>query len=128
MIENGTTQMIRPHASARTGSETGYDVATLLMLLLGGFVVPVLGWIAAVVMAWNLPRWTVGQKWLATLIWPVALAAPVVALLLSPDGLGTTVAGVPVVLVTIVLAVLAVPAATVHLGLAAARAGRCPVS
>lgn len=124
MIENGTTEMIRPHASRRTGSETGYDVATLLMLLLGGFVVPVFGWVAAVVMAWNLPRWTVGQKWLATLIWPVALAAPVLPLFLSPDGMKMTVAGVPVVLVTIVFAVLVVPAATVYLGRAAARARR----
>ncbi|MEW2506031.1 hypothetical protein AB0878_36830 [Amycolatopsis sp. NPDC047767] len=55
----------------RTSGERVYDVATPLILLLGNFVVPVLGWVAGVAMLWNGPRWNTRQKWIGTLIWPV---------------------------------------------------------
>lgn len=107
----------------RTGTDTIYDVATLLMLLLGGFAVPVLGWVAAVVMAWNLPRWTVGQKWLATLIWPLALAVPLTVVLVS-SGLTGAEHNPAALLAALAVAAIAVPAATIHLGIAAARGRR----
>lgn len=59
----------------RTSGDRFYDVATVLLLLLGNVVVPVLAWIAGVVMLWNGPRWTTRQKWIGTLIWPVAAVA-----------------------------------------------------
>ena len=118
MIETSSTEQYR--RTPQTGA--GYDVLTLVMLLFGGFVVPVIGWAVAVVMAWNLPRWTTGQKWLATLIWPVALVTPIAALVLT-DGFNTGAGGV-VAVSAIAFAVLAVPLATTYLGLAAARARR----
>ncbi|GIH20024.1 HAAS signaling domain-containing protein [Rugosimonospora africana] len=65
----------RPSAGAGGGGGGGlaYDTATVLVLLLGGFVIPVLGWIAGVVMLWNGPRWDARHKWAGTLIWPAAI-------------------------------------------------------
>jgi uncharacterized membrane protein len=68
------------HSSVRSGGQLAYDVATVLVLLLGGFVMPVLGWIAGAVMLWNGPRWGIRHKWMGTLIWPVAIAVALVAL------------------------------------------------
>lgn len=59
----------------RAGNEV-YDVVTVLTLLLGGFLVPVVGWLAGVVLLWASPRWTAGQKWLGTVVWPVVVVAP----------------------------------------------------
>jgi hypothetical protein len=79
----------RPSRSGRTdrtGGELAYDVTTVLVLLLGGFVVPVLGWIAGVVMLWNGPRWRRRHKWTGTLLWPAATAVGVIALMVAHRG------------------------------------------
>lgn len=57
-----------------------YDVATVLVLMLGGFVIPVVGWIAGVVMMWANQRWSTGAKWLGTLIWPAVVIVPLLGL------------------------------------------------
>ena len=63
---------------ARDRSDETYDVLTVLALLLGGFLVPVVGWLAGVVLLWAGPRWSTGQKWLGTLVWPAIVAVPLV--------------------------------------------------
>ncbi|MBP2367493.1 HAAS signaling domain-containing protein [Pseudonocardia parietis] len=70
-----------PAARARPspGSAQVNDVIAVLLLLLGGFVVPVLGWVAGVVMLWGSPRWSERDKWLGTLAWPGVIAGGVVA-------------------------------------------------
>ncbi|HEY2056885.1 MAG TPA: hypothetical protein VGH57_00830 [Amycolatopsis sp.] len=71
-------------APARAGGgELAYDVGTVVVLLLAGFVVPVLGWIAGVVMLWNGPRWTTREKWAGTLLWPAAILVAGALLLLG---------------------------------------------
>ena len=84
-------------APARAGGgELAYDVGTVVVLLLAGFVVPVLGWIAGVVMLWNGPRWTTREKWAGTLLWPAAILVGCALLLLGH----VTVGGVgPIVFV-----------------------------
>ncbi|WP_328610320.1 hypothetical protein OG943_14700 [Amycolatopsis sp. NBC_00345] len=86
------------------GGELAYDVGTVLVLLLAGFVVPVLGWIAGVVMLWNGPRWSTGEKWAGTLIWPAAIVVTGMVL-----GLAHALAGGvgPVVLLLGAIVVLA---------------------
>lgn len=87
-----------------SGSTTTYDVITVLALLLGGFVVPLLGWVAGVVMLWSGPRWTAPEKVLGTLAWPMAVvgvAAGIFALSLRPG----EVAGFVVLGALVVLAV-----------------------
>jgi hypothetical protein len=67
-------------SSASAGGGFAYDLATVLVLFLGGFVVPVLGWIAGVVMLWSGPRWDARHKWAGTLIWPAAIILTLVLL------------------------------------------------
>lgn len=80
--ELGAPEEVAAAAREEAGSrpvrdESGmvYDVAAVLVLLLGGFVVPVVGWIAGVVMLWAGPRWSWSQKVLGTLAWPLAALA-----------------------------------------------------
>ncbi|MDN5914298.1 MAG: hypothetical protein L0I76_04195 [Pseudonocardia sp.] len=71
-----------PSPEAARHDET-YDVATVLVLMLGGFVIPVVGWIAGVVMMWANQRWSTGAKWLGTLIWPAVVAVPLLGLFVA---------------------------------------------
>jgi hypothetical protein len=66
---------------SRTGA---LELAAVLFLLLGGIVIPVLGWFVGVVLLWMSPRWTAKDKLLGTLVWPGGLLAP--ALLLVAGG------------------------------------------
>jgi hypothetical protein len=86
--ELGTPEEITAAAAAesgtgharRSGGELAYDVTAVLILCLGGFVVPVVGWIAGVVMLWSGPRWQPRHKWVGTLLWPAALVIGALAL------------------------------------------------
>ena len=77
-----TTASSAPFAPApqspapRTADPDVYPTVTMLMLMLGGFVLPVIGWVAGVVMLWAGTSWTTGQKWLGTLVWPAVVAVP----------------------------------------------------
>lgn len=80
----GTPESIAEAARAESGTrpergvdrDLAYDVFSVLALLLGGFVVPLVGWLAGVIMIWNGPRWTVVDRWIGTLAWPAAIAPP----------------------------------------------------
>jgi hypothetical protein len=62
------------------------DAVALVLLLAGGVVVPVAGWLAGVVLLWASPSWSPGRKALGTLIVPGGLAAPLlVAALVTVD-------------------------------------------
>ncbi|HVQ87540.1 MAG TPA: hypothetical protein VMT88_05085 [Actinomycetes bacterium] len=54
------------------------EVMAVVLLIVGGFVAPVVGPLAGVFCAWMSPRWTVGEKVVASL-----LIAPMVLLTLS---------------------------------------------
>lgn len=60
-----------------------YTVATVLLLILGGFVVPVVGWFAGVVMLWAGTGWSAGEKWIGTLVWPAVVGLPLATLALA---------------------------------------------
>ncbi|SDH50701.1 HAAS signaling domain-containing protein [Agrococcus jejuensis] len=63
-----------PATAAPTGygRGPGYVAVTALLIGLGGFLLPVLGWIAGIVALWTGRVWTTFERWIATL-------APVVA-------------------------------------------------
>jgi hypothetical protein len=68
-----------PEILVRTGETipdwpAGPELATVLVLLAGGVVVPVIGWIVGVALLWASPRWRLGDKLLGTFIWPGGLA------------------------------------------------------
>jgi len=56
------------------------EIAAVLFLLLGGIVIPFLGWAVGVVLLWLSPRWTARDKLLGTLVWPGGLLAPALLL------------------------------------------------
>jgi hypothetical protein len=67
---------------SRAGNPLGaVEIIAILALLIGGIIVPVVGWLVGVVLLWMSPRWKAGDKLLATLVWPGGLLAPVVAFL-----------------------------------------------
>ncbi|MEV6270514.1 hypothetical protein AB0L64_25325 [Kribbella sp. NPDC051936] len=47
----------------------GREVLALCLLPLGGFLA-LIGWVVGVVLLWTSDRWTRGEKWLGTLVWP----------------------------------------------------------
>jgi hypothetical protein len=70
-----------------SGSPLGtVEILAILGLLIGGIIVPVVGWLVGVVLLWMSPRWKPGDKLLATLVWPGGLLASVVAFLVLGAG------------------------------------------
>jgi hypothetical protein len=73
-----------PAARERTRDATWYSVLTVVLLTIGGVVVPVLGWIVGLIMLWAARGWTLVHKAIGTLL---ALAGPGgLLLLLFPVG------------------------------------------
>lgn len=127
--ELGTPERIADAAREESGTprrrgvdgDLTYDVVSVLILLFGGFLIPVVGWIAGVIMIWNGPRWTIADRWIGTLAWPAAIA-PLAALFLAIHAqlLSQTASVVALVGVALFsLALLVVP--VVHLLRVAAR-------
>lgn len=52
------------------------EIAAVILLAVGSFMLPIVGWFIGVVLLWVSTAWTTGQKVLGTLIWPGGLAAP----------------------------------------------------
>ncbi|WP_432705602.1 HAAS signaling domain-containing protein [Actinoallomurus iriomotensis] len=50
------------------------ELVTVVLLLIGGIVLPVLGWLAGVVLLWASARWTSRDKLIGTLVFPGGLA------------------------------------------------------
>ncbi|WP_345436118.1 HAAS signaling domain-containing protein [Actinoallomurus vinaceus] len=60
----------RPRAGA-------FEIAAVMLLLIGGVVLPVLGWLVGVVLLWASARWTLRDKLIGSLLFPGGLAIPV---------------------------------------------------
>jgi hypothetical protein len=52
------------------------DIVALVLLLIGGVVLPVVGWVIGVVLLWISETWTTTEKVIGTLIVPGGLALP----------------------------------------------------
>ena len=59
---------------------SGWDVVALVMLLVGGLILPVVGWFIGVVLLWTSETWSTGEKLLGTLLVPGGLALPLLFL------------------------------------------------
>lgn len=71
----------------------GFAVTAALFVMLGGLVVPFVGWVAGMVMLWRSTAWSVHQKWIAT-VGPLAATAVVLLVLaLLSSSWSTTDAG-----------------------------------
>lgn len=60
------------------------EVGALLLLPLGGLVLPALGWLAGVILLWSSNAWNRRDKLIGTLVIPGGLALPVFALFWVP--------------------------------------------
>ena len=63
-----------------SGRWGGLEIASVLLLTVGGFVVPVIGPIVGLILAWNSQRWSSREKWIATAI---MFIAPLLVLVLA---------------------------------------------
>jgi uncharacterized membrane protein len=55
---------------------SGWDVVALILLLIGGVIFPVVGWIIGVVILWASATWTTREKLIGTLVVPFGLGLP----------------------------------------------------
>ncbi len=62
-------------ATSRWG---GLELAAVLLLSLGAFLLPVVGPVAGLVCAWSSTAWTTTEKWVATAVLACGLLVPVV--------------------------------------------------
>jgi uncharacterized membrane protein len=53
------------------------ETAAVILLPIGGVIIPFLGWIVGLVLLWSSPVWTTRDKWIGTLIIPGGLMLPV---------------------------------------------------
>jgi hypothetical protein len=75
----GDPEEIAADASERLGVRRrsgGLDVVALILLLIGGVVLPVIGWLIGVVLLWISEAWSTREKLLGTLVVPGGLALP----------------------------------------------------
>lgn len=122
-----------------------YDAVTVFLLLAGGVILPVVGWVAGAVMLLLSRRWTLRDKLLGLLVWPGGLMTAVALIVFSPtrtcvyvddsaghhsgggECTGTTIpgwVGIPL----LVLAVAGPLVTAVHLGRRARRAAAEPAA
>jgi uncharacterized membrane protein len=79
-VEEAPAATATPVSKSRSGA---LDVVALVLILLGGVVVPVIGWLVGVVLLWISSAWTARQKLLGTLVVPGGLALPASILLFA---------------------------------------------
>jgi uncharacterized membrane protein len=80
---HGTPVETEPAAAPVERRSGALDVAALILLLIGGLVIPVIGWLVGVVLLWISSAWTARQKLLGTLVVPGGLALPAGLLLVA---------------------------------------------
>jgi hypothetical protein len=76
----GDPAEIAAEARGRFGVErrgSALDIVALVLLLIGGVIVPGLGWIVGVVLLWISQTWTTKEKVIGTLVVPGGLGLPV---------------------------------------------------
>jgi uncharacterized membrane protein len=58
---------------ARSGA---LEIAALILLVIGGIILPVVGWFIGVILLWSSRVWTTGEKLAGTLLFPGGLLLP----------------------------------------------------
>jgi len=71
------------------------EIATLILLLVGGVVLPVIGWLIGVVLLWVSDAWNRRDKLIGTLVVPGGLLLPVALLTMATSAEGGCSTPVP---------------------------------
>jgi hypothetical protein len=61
-----------------------YDAITVFLLLAGGVIIPVAGWLTGAVMLLGSRRWTTRDKLIGLLVWPGGLALAAGLIVFAP--------------------------------------------
>ena len=80
----GTPEQIAASAGVQPPRGRVLEVSALLLLTLGSLIVPVVGWLAGVVLLWLSPIWTRRDKLLGTLLPPFGLGLVSLWIVLGP--------------------------------------------
>jgi hypothetical protein len=80
----GDAADIAAEAQERSGSDvvpvsrrtSGWDIVALILLFMGGVIIPVFGWFVGVVLLWASAAWSTRDKLIGTLVVPGGLALP----------------------------------------------------
>ncbi|AWB89693.1 HAAS signaling domain-containing protein [Salinibacterium hongtaonis] len=81
----GASGAAGPPARQRAVDSTWFAVLAASLVMVGGIVVPVIGWIAGVALVWMSSRWRPLERWIATLA-PVTISAGLLAVGLIARG------------------------------------------
>jgi HAAS len=71
----------------------GLEIAALILLLVGGIILPVVGWFIGLILLWSSRVWTTGEKLAGTLLFPGGLLLPAY-LALAPVGVESCSGGI----------------------------------
>jgi uncharacterized membrane protein len=95
----GDPAEIASEAKERFGVQPGksraLEIATLLLLLVGGVVLPVIGWLIGVVLLWVSDAWDSRDKLIGTLVVPGGLLLPLALLTIGTSAGGGCSTPVP---------------------------------
>jgi len=78
----------RPAETARQ-DKTWYTLTTVFALIIGGAIIPFLGWFGGVVLLWSSKTWQLRDKIVGTLVIPFGLATSVVLVTFFGGSIGT---------------------------------------
>lgn len=80
----------QPATAARAGWK---EIVALILLPIGGIIVPILGWVVGATLLWASEAWSTKDKLVGTLLFPGGLLIPAALLLMSAEssGCGTVV-------------------------------------
>jgi uncharacterized membrane protein len=59
------------------------EIAAVILLPIGGILIPVIGWVIGLILLWSSPVWTSRDKWIGSLIIPGGLMLPFELLVFS---------------------------------------------
>jgi hypothetical protein len=65
------------------------EIGALVMLLAGGLIFPVVGWLIGVALLWASNAWNVRDKLIGTLVWPGGIGLPLAGFFLFSAGGGS---------------------------------------
>ena len=90
---------VRPSAALAPPYKPGWmEVGALVLLLVGGLIVPIFGWLIGVLLLWLSNAWNLRDKMIGTLFVPGGLGLSILLLVffLASSGGGTEICGGPI--------------------------------
>ena len=106
--ELGTpAEIIAAAQPPRSGPSRGaHEVFAVILILFGGFVFPLVGWLVGVGLLLSSPLWSGRQKLLGVLVWPGGLSLVLLVLVVRAGGTQSALAGAGIAALVLVPPIL----------------------